>query len=104
MLEKNEVYDRTIPNLVRALHGQFVASNKVQFNHESGRGYQLIADRILELDKLNPQIASRLASGFKDFSRTEEKLKTLMKPQLERIIKTDGLSKNVYEIVSKILA
>ena len=103
-LEKSEVYDRTIPNLVRSLLGQFVASNKVQFNHESGRGYQLIAERILELDKLNPQIASRLASGFKDFSRSEEKLKTLMKPQLERIIKTDGLSKNVYEIVSKILA
>lgn len=102
-LEKDAVYDRTIPNLVRALLGQFVANNKVQFNHPSGRGYKLVAERLLELDKLNPQVASRLASGFKDFKRTPKALQDLMRPELERIIKTDGLSKNVYEIVSKIL-
>ena len=103
-LEKDKVYDRTIPNLVRALLGQFVASNKVQFNHPSGRGYKLAAERLLELDKLNPQVASRIASAFKDYKRTPGNLQALMKPELERIIKTDGLSKNVYEIVSKILA
>lgn len=103
-LEKDTVYDRTIPNLVRALLGQFVASNKVQFNHPSGRGYKLAAERLLELDKLNPQVASRIASAFKDYKRTPSNLQALMKPELERIIKTDGLSKNVYEIVSKILA
>lgn len=102
-LEKDAVYDRTIPNLVRALLGQFVATNKVQFNHPSGRGYKLIADRLLELDTLNPQVASRLASGFKDFKRIPKALQDLMRPELERIIKTDGLSKNVYEIISKIL-
>lgn len=103
-LEHDSVYDRTIPNLVRSLLGQFVASNKVQFNHPSGRGYKLIAERLLELDKLNPQIASRLASGFKDYKRTNKNLQMLMKPELERVISTDGLSKNVFEIVSKILA
>ncbi len=103
-LEKDKVYDRTIPNLVRSLLGQFVATNKVQFNHPSGRGYKLVTDRLLELDKLNPQIASRLASGFKDYKRTPMSLQNLMKPELERIIKTEGLSKNVFEIVSKILA
>ena len=102
-LEKDSVYDRTIPNLVRSLLGQFVATNKVQFNHPSGRGYKLIADRMLELDKLNPQVASRMASGFKDYKRTPKNLQDLMKVELERIIKTEGLSKNVYEIVSKIL-
>ncbi|MBC7540883.1 MAG: aminopeptidase N [Bacteriovorax sp.] len=103
-LEKDSVYNRTIPNLVRSLLGTFVATNKVQFNHHSGRGYKLIADRLLDLDKLNPQIASRLASGFKDYKRTPKNLQAFMKIELERIIKTDGLSKNVFEIVSKILA
>lgn len=102
-LERNEVYDKTIPNLVRSLLGTFVASNKVQFNHPSGRGYKLIAERILELDKLNPQMASRLASGYKDMARVPQNLKALMKGELEKILKTDGLSKNVFEIVSKIL-
>jgi aminopeptidase N len=103
-LEKNSVYDRTLPNLVRSLLSTFVMSNKVQFNHPTGRGYKLIADRMLELDKLNPQMASRLASGFKDYRKTPDNLQTLMKIELERILATEGLSKNVFEIVSKTLA
>lgn len=102
-LENNVIYDRTIPNLVRALLGQFAANNKLQFNHPSGRGYKLVTDRMLELDKLNPQMASRLASAFKDYKRIPKTLQDLMKPELDRVIKTDNLSKNVYEIVSKIL-
>jgi aminopeptidase N len=102
-LENDAVYDRTIPNLVRSLLLQF-AMNKMQFNHPTGRGYKLIADRMLELDKLNPQVASRLASAFKDYKRLPANLKNLMKPELDRVLKTDGLSKNVFEIVSKILA
>lgn len=103
-LEKDVVYDRTIPNLVRSLLGQFVANNKVQFNHSSGRGYKLAAERLLELDKLNPQMASKIASAFKDYKRAPKALQDLMKPELDRVIKTAGLSKNVYEIVSKILS
>ena len=102
-LEGDAIYDRTIPNLVRALLGQF-AMNKIQFNHPSGRGYKLIADRMLEIDKLNPQVASRLASAYKDYKRLPLSLKNLMKPELERVVATQGLSKNVFEIVSKILA
>jgi aminopeptidase N len=56
------------------------------------------------LDKLNPQVASRLASQYKDFKRLPENLKKLMKPELERVVNTEGLSKNVFEIVSKILS
>jgi aminopeptidase N len=102
-LESNTVYDRTVPNLVRSLLGTF-AGNNLQFNHASGRGYKLIADRIIELDKLNPQVASRFASQFKNYARLPMNLKTLMKVELDRIVKLDGLSKNVFEIVSKILA
>jgi aminopeptidase N len=102
-LQNDPVYDRTVPNLVRALFHQF-AMNRMQFNHPSGRGYKLIADKIIELDKLNPQVASRLASAFKDFKRLPSNLKTLMKPELDRVLEVEGLSKNVYEIVSKILA
>ena len=101
-LENDPVYDKTIPNLVRALFAQF-SVNKIQFNHPTGRGYKLIADKILELDKLNPQVASRLASAYKDYKRTPASLKALMKPELERVLATPGLSKNVFEIVSKIL-
>lgn len=102
-IETDPVYDQTVPNLVRALHVIFVNYNKFQFNHSSGKGYRLIADRVIALDQINPQVASRLALGFKDFKRTSTSLQMIMKSELERILKVEMLSKNVYEIVSKII-
>lgn len=102
-LLEDEVFDIKVPNLVRSLIGAF-ARNALHFHAVDGSGYCFIAEKILELDKLNPQIASGLAGVFKDYARLNEKEKALMKVELEKILNTKDLSKNVYEIVSKILA
>jgi aminopeptidase N len=99
----DEVFDIKVPNLVRSLIGSF-ARNALHFHAADGSGYTFVADKILELDKINPQIASGLAGVYKDYGRLNEKAKALMKVELEKIVNTEGLSKNVYEIVSKILA
>jgi aminopeptidase N len=99
-LLSNEVYDKSVPNLVRSLVSVF-AGNLVQFHHKSGRGYKFIADQIIEMDKINPQMASRLAGAFKDYKRMPNDLKALVKVELDRILEVEGLSRNVYEIVSK---
>lgn len=101
-LENDPVYDKNVPNLVRSLLGGF-SRNHVQFHHESGRGYKFMAQKIIEVDGINPQVASRLASSFKDYKRLTKPLKALMGKELEQILELDGLSKNVYEIVSKIV-
>jgi aminopeptidase N len=101
-LEHDEVYDKTIPNFVRALFSTF-GMNKVQFHHVSGRGYKLIAEKILAYDSMNPQVASRLASLFKDFKKLDAHRLNLMKVELEKIVAHPNLSKNVYEIISKTL-
>ncbi len=101
-LEKDPIYDGTVPNLFRSLMGAF-ARNYIQFHHESGRGYKLIADKVIWLDKLNPQIAAGLSGVFKDYKKLLQSRKDLMKVELERIKETDGISKNTYEIVSKII-
>jgi len=98
----DEVFDIKVPNLVRSLIGSF-ARNALHFHAVDGSGYTFIADKVLELDKLNPQIASGLAGVFKDYGRLNDKAKGLMKVELEKIVNTVDLSKNVYEIVSKIL-
>jgi aminopeptidase N len=98
----DEVFDIKVPNLVRSLIGSF-ARNALHFHAADGSGYAFVAQKIRELDKLNPQIASGLAGAFKDYGRLNEKAKVLMKEELESIISVEGLSKNVYEIVSKIL-
>jgi len=102
-LLEDEVFDIKVPNLVRSLIGAF-ARNALHFHAVDGSGYAFIADKVLELDKLNPQIASGLSGVYKDYGRLNEKAKGLMKAQLEKIVQTKDLSKNVYEIVSKILA
>ena len=101
-LEKSDVYDSSVPNLVYSLFGVF-ARNHMQFNHSSGRGYKLIADKIVELDSQNPQIASSLATSFNYFKHLIPANQKLMQNELHKIVNTSNISKNVYEIVSKIL-
>ena len=91
------------PNKVRALIGAF-ASNSVRFHDLSGEGYAFVADQVLAIDPMNPQIAARLVSSFTMWKRYEEKRKALMKGQLERMRSAQNLSKDVFEIVSKSLA
>jgi len=91
------------PNKVRALIGAFSA-NTVRFHDPGGEGYAFLADHVLTLDPMNPQIAARLVSAFTLWKRYDEKRKALMKAQLERILNAPKLSKDVHEIVSKSLA
>ncbi len=102
-LEDLPVYDKTIPNLVRALWGSFT-SNFVQFHHKSGRGYSLVAKKIIELDSINPQVSSSLAKAFKHYKKLMPENKKIMKLELEKIVNNGGISKNTLEIVSKTLA
>ncbi len=91
------------PNKVRALIGAFAQGNPARFHDPSGAGYEFLADQVMAIDPMNSQIAARLVSAFTLWKRYDENRKALMKEQLERILKTSGLSKDVYEIVSKSL-
>jgi aminopeptidase N len=102
-LTKHPAFTMRNPNKVRALIGAF-SSNSVRFHDLSGAGYAFIADHVLALDPMNPQIAARLVSAFTIWKRYDEKRKDLMKAQLERILRTGKLSKDVFEIVTKSLA
>ena len=91
------------PNKVRALIGAF-AGNPVCFHAQSGDGYQFLADRILDLDPMNPHIAARLAGRFAPWRRHTPERQALMRIQLLRLKSQAGLSKGVYEVVSRTLA
>ena len=93
----------TNPNRLRALAGTF-GVNQWAFHSPDGRGYAFLADMILAADKLNPQVAARLVPPFGRWRRFEPKRAALMRQALERIVATPGLSKDVFEQVSKSLA
>jgi aminopeptidase N len=91
------------PNRMRSLVGAF-ASNQRAFHDRSGRGYRFLADMILAVDKLNPQTAARFVPPLGRWRRFDEARQALMRAELERIVATQGLSKDVMEQASKSLA
>jgi aminopeptidase N len=97
-------FDIKNPNRVRSLIGAFSQSNPLHFHAANGLGYQFLADRILELNSLNPQVASRMVGALTSWRRYDEWRQDLMKAQLERIISTEAISKDVYEVAIKSLA
>ncbi len=97
------VYDARNPNKVRALVGVFCGSNQVRFHAADGAGYRFLADQVLALDPLNPQVAARMVGHFSRWRRFDERRRELMQVQLERIVAVEGLSRDVYEIAAKSL-
>jgi aminopeptidase N len=91
------------PNRVRALYGAF-SGNQVHFHDVSGKGYALIADMVIELDKQNPQTAARFIPPLGRWRRYERERSELMRLALEKIAAQPDLSKDVAEQVSKSLA
>ncbi|MBX3446638.1 MAG: aminopeptidase N [Parvibaculaceae bacterium] len=92
------------PNKVRALVGSFANANQLRFHAADGTGYRFVADKVLELDRLNPQVAARMLGAFKSWRQFEAKRRKLMQKELKRIAGTEGLSRDVFEIAGKTLA
>ncbi|AEE34147.2 Peptidase M1 family protein [Arabidopsis thaliana] len=96
-------FDLRNPNKVYSLIGGFCGS-PVNFHAKDGSGYKFLGDIVVQLDKLNPQVASRMVSAFSRWKRYDETRQGLAKAQLEMIMSANGLSENVFEIASKSLA
>jgi aminopeptidase N len=101
-LMAHPAFDVKNPNKVRSLVGQFANNNPVNFHRADGAGYKLLTDVIIELNALNPQIASRLLNPltkWRNYSGRED----LMRSELERLAALPALSRDVFEVVSKSL-
>ncbi len=102
-LNKHADFDLKTPNRVRSLISVFCGLNPVSFHDKSGRGYQFLAANIKKLDPINPQIAAGLVKPLTRWKTYDIQRQKLMVQTLEDILKQDGLSKHVYEIVFKSL-
>jgi len=80
-----------------------LAANQRAFHDPSGEGYRFLADMILAVDKLNPQTAARQVPPLGRWRRFDEARAALMRAELQRIVGTPGLSKDVFEQASKSL-
>jgi len=90
------------PNRARSLVGAF-SVNQRAFHSSDGAGYRFVTDQLIALDKLNPQTAAKLIPPLGRWRRFDEARGTLMRAELERILATPGLSKDMFEQASKSL-
>ncbi len=102
-LMEHPSFSLTRPNRVRALIGTFALSNPVAFHSADGEGYRLVADVILALDPLNPQVAARLATSFRSWRMLESGRQAHARRELERIKSASGLSRDTFEIATRCL-
>ncbi len=101
-LMQRDDFSWTNPNRLRSLIGVF-AGNSYYFHYEDGRGYKIVADAVIKLNAINPAVGARLVNSLKEWKKYDAHRQMHMKQQLERILNTQNLSNNIYEIVSKAL-
>ena len=102
-LMRDSAFTLQNPNKVRSLIGTFSSVNPLRFHASDGSGYEFLADRVLELDAINPQVAARLLTPMGRWRRHDASRQEKMKAQLQRILDHDGLSKDSFEIARKSL-
>ncbi|MBT8145962.1 MAG: aminopeptidase N, partial [Gammaproteobacteria bacterium] len=100
-LLEHEKFNIRNPNKVRSVIGAFCGANHVNFHNRDGSGYRFLADQVLVLNKLNPQIASRLLTPLTRWKKFDDQRQRLMLEQLNRIKADKELSKDVFEVVEK---
>ncbi len=101
-LMAHPAFSITNPNKVRALIGAFVNGNPLRFHAADGSGYDFLAEQVIRLDAINPQIAARLCRALARWRRYDETRQAKMRAALQRILDNEA-SPDVYEIAAKSL-
>lgn len=101
-LTQHPAFSLANPNKARALIGGFARGNPVGFHAADGSGYRFVAEQVLALDALNPQIAARMAGAFQQWRRFEPHRRVLMRGALTDLA-SRSLSPELREVVEKSL-
>ena len=102
-LMRHAAFDLKNPNKVYALIRAFCAANPRHFHALDGSGYQLAADVIVELQAMNPQVASRIARCFDRWRQFDGLRQGHARDALERIRACPDLARDVAEVVGNAL-
>jgi len=97
-------FDLRNPNRARALVHAFALDNPLHFHAADGSGYRWVAEQVVALDRLNPQVASRLARAFDRWRKYDAARQAHAAAALESIRAAEGLSANVAEVVGRALS
>ena len=101
-LTEHPDFDWKNPNRFRAVLGA-LSMNAAGFHDPTGASYRLMAGWLIRLDPLNPQTTARLSTAFETWARYDADRQGLIRAELERIMGTEGLSRDTTEMVGRIL-
>ena len=102
-LTRHPLFSLATPNKVRALIGTFAMQNPVQFHRPDGAGYEFVAKQVLAIDRLNPSIAARMLGAFRTWQVLEAERRGAARKVLQMVVKTENLSRDAFEIATKML-
>jgi aminopeptidase N len=103
-LMKHPDFGLANPNRARSLIGTFCMGNPAAFHRADGAGFAFWAERVLELDAVNPQLASRIARALDRWVRLAEPYRSAAREAIARVAANQKLSNDTQEIVSRALA
>lgn len=96
-LLQHPLFSLTNPNRARSLIGAFASKNHKYFHCLSGKGYQFLTEQIIQLNEINPQVASRLITPLIQFKGFDQARQKLMKAELNKLVILPNLSKDLKE-------
>jgi len=96
-LTQHPAFDLQNPNKVCAVFTPFIC-NPYGFHQASGKGYQLVAEIIIKLDKINPPLAAHFAQNFVNWKKYDDKRQQLMLEGIA-LINAESVSIDVKNVV-----
>ncbi|NML14959.1 aminopeptidase N [Azohydromonas caseinilytica] len=92
------------PNRARSLLFSLTMFNPAAFHRPDAAGYVFWADRVMEIDAMNPQLAARLARVMDRWRKLAEPYREAARAAIQRVAAKPDLSNDVREIVMRALA
>ncbi|WP_455474473.1 aminopeptidase N [Bartonella sp. B30(2025)] len=103
-LMQHPLFSQDNPNRMRALIGMFASNNLTGFNRIDGASYDFLCQLILEIDKKNPQLASRLLTTMRSWRQLEPIRQKKLETALKTIATASQLSSDVKDIINRMLS
>ena len=107
-LKSLETHRREYERLIEVFRahniGTFCLGNPAGFHRDDGAGYAVWAERVLEIDAFNPQLASRIARALDRWTQLAEPYRGAARAAIARVATAPKLSSDTGEIVSRALS
>lgn len=101
-LEDDQAFLLKNPNRVQSLLGSFARANPTGFHRVDGAAYRWLADRLVAIDSLNPQVAARIATAFNGWKRLEPVRREAAHAVVAELAGRKDLSRDLTDILARV--